>query len=137
MNRKQIKRMRNTLRLIASQIVRDEVLSKGRVYKEGIDKAGNMRPNLIHHQCADCRELFRPDKIECDHIAEVGVFQVEGPLQNTKYGDCRVLNWQQWMDNLMCPISNFQKLCVRCHQVKSLSFSEDLRDWRINGGDLL
>lgn len=132
MNRKQIKRIRNTLRKIASQIVRDEVLRLNKCTIRMKGKDGRWR-NYVHHPCSICKEMFRPDAVEIDHIDEVGRFVIEGPIRNTKYGDCRVLNWQEWMDRLLCSLDNFQILCVECHQRKTLGFNEHLR----YGGDLL
>lgn len=142
MNRKQIKRIRNNLRKIASQIVRSEVL---KLYKTPVmtkiltkkkDKKGIfvVRNQMVnHYPCIKCGELFRDKEIEVDHIKEVGQFKVEGKLRNTKYGDCRVTNWQEWMDNLFCSLDNFQPLCIECHQRKTLGFNEYLR----YGGNLL
>ncbi len=143
MNRKQIKRIRGNLRKIASQVVRAEVL---RLYKtpvmtkivtKQIRKSDGLpvirHQDVNHYPCLQCGELFREDKIEVDHIEEVGEFKIEGKKTKTKYGDCRVTNWQQWMDNLFCALDNFQPLCIECHQRKTLSFNDYLR----HGGNLL
>lgn len=132
MNRKQIKRVRGTLRKIASQVVRDEVLKANKKRIQCPNKAGNMQL-MNHHSCFSCKKWFRPDKVEIDHIDEVGQFKIEGKLRNTKYGDCRVTNWQSWMDRLFCDLDNFQILCIPCHQKKTLDFNSYLRF----GGHLL
>lgn len=140
MNRKQIKRIRGNLRKISSQIVRDEVLKLYKVqveipvkYQRKGRKPYIRMQKVNHYPCRCCGELLRDKEVEIDHIKEVGEFKVEGKLRNTKYGDCRVTNWQEWMDNLFCEISNFQILCIPCHQKKTLEFNDYLR----YNGDLL
>lgn len=130
MDRKQIKRIRGTLRRIASQVVRNEVLKLHKVLHPRLNARGNIQ-DMVHHPCAKCKKLFRPDDVELDHIDEVGEFKISGPLKNTKYGDCKVENWQVWMDRLFCDISNFQVLCIRCHQKKTLDFNSGSRDKRL------
>lgn len=134
MNRKQIKRIRGNLRKIASQIHRDAILSMpgNRKWAIAPDKAGRDR-KLLHHPCNSCKKLYRPHQVEIDHIEEVGEFKIEGKVKNTEYGDCRVTNWQEWMDRAFCDLDNFQVLCVECHQIKSLGFNDYLR----HGGNLL
>ena len=132
MNRKQIKRIRGNLRKIASQIHRDEILKRHKKIAIGKNKKGD-DARLVHHPCNSCNKLFRPHEVEIDHIDEVGEFKIEGKVRNTKYGDCRVTNWQEWMDRAFCNLDNFQILCVECHQKKTLGFNEYLR----NGGNLL
>lgn len=132
MNRKQIKRVRGLIRKIASQVVREEVLKLYKCRVMGYNKRGQY-VELNHYPCAKCGGLFLLDKVEIDHIKEVGVFKIEGKVQRTKYGDCRVVNWQEWMDRLFCDLSNFQVLCIECHQRKSLGFNDYLR----YGGNLL
>ena len=142
MNRKQIKRVRGNLRKIASQVVRAEVLKlyktpvMTRVETKQLKKDGTYvvrNQNVNHYPCVECGELFRDNEIEVDHIEEVGQFKIEGKVRNTKYGDCRVTNWQEWMDKLFCSLDNFQPLCVQCHQRKTLGFNDYLR----YGGNLL
>lgn len=130
MNRKQIKRIRGTLRMIASQVVRSEVLKLYKCMAPAKNKKGKV-VDMVHHPCAKCTKLFRPDEVELDHIEEVGEFRVSGPLKNTVYGDCKVENWQEWMDRLFCNISNFQVLCIRCHQEKTLDFNSGTRNKRL------
>lgn len=132
MNRKQIKRIRGNLRKIASQIHRAEILKRNKVMAVAKNKRGQDQ-KMVHHPCNSCNKLFRPDKVEIDHIDEVGEFKIEGKKTNTKYGDCRVVNWQEWMDRAFCNLDNFQILCVECHQKKTISFNDYLR----NGGNLL
>ena len=132
MNRKQIKRIRGTLRKIASQIHREEILKRHKTMAIGKNKRGEDQL-LVHHPCAICNKLFRPNKVEIDHIEEVGQFKIVGKKTKTKYGDCRVTNWQEWMDRAFCDLDNFQILCIECHQKKSLGFNSYLR----NGGHLL
>lgn len=132
MNRKQIKRIRGNLRKIASQIHRDEILKRNMVRAIGKNKKGD-DVMLNHHPCNSCNILYRPDDVEIDHIDEIGEFKIEGKKTKTKYGDCRVTNWQEWMDRAFCDLDNFQILCVECHQKKTLGFNDYLR----NGGNLL
>ena len=143
MNRKQIKRIRGNIRKIASQVVRSEVLKlyvcrvniaikTKKKKKDGLSFI--VRNQMVnHYPCCECGELKREFEIEVDHIEEVGQFKIEGKLRNTKYGDCRVTNWQEWMDKLFCSLDNFQILCIECHQRKTLGFNDYLR----YGGNLL
>ena len=131
MNRKQIKRLRGTMRKIASQVVRSEVLKLHKVKVLAMNGKGYMQ-EMIHHPCASCKKNFRPDEVELDHIQEVGEFKIEGKMKGSVYGDCRVTNWQEWLDRLFCALDNFQILCVRCHQKKTLHFNSGLRSERIN-----
>ena len=106
------------MRKIASQVVRSEVLKHHKVMVRAMNGKGYMQ-EMVHHPCALCKKNFRPDQVELDHIQEVGEFKIEGKMKGTKYGDCRVVNWQEW-------------LCVRCHQKKSLDFNCGLRSKRLN-----
>lgn len=142
MNRKQIKRVRGMIRKISSQVLRDEVLKLYvcKVYMKIQTKKKDKRGRLIsrmqhvnHYPCVKCGELKREFEIELDHIEEVGQFHIEGKAKNSKYGDCRVTNWQEWMDRLFCSLDNFQILCIECHQRKTLGFNDFLR----YGGNLL
>lgn len=113
--------------MIASQVVRSEVLKLYKCMAPAKNKKGKI-VDMVHHPCAKCTKLFRPDEVELDHIEEVGEFRVSGPTKNTVYGDCKVENWQEWMDRLFCNISNFQVLCIRCHQKKTLDFNTGSRN---------
>lgn len=117
--------------MLASQTVRNEVLKNHRALLPGKDKNGKTRSEMVHHPCAKCGGYFRPDEVELDHIDEVGEFIVEGPLKNSKYGDCRIANLQVWFERLFCDISNFQILCIRCHQRKTLTFNTGKRNVRL------
>ena len=132
MKRKELRRIKNNIRKIASQIHRNEVLKMNKVMAIGVNKLGQDQM-LVHHPCAKCKKLYRPDKVEIDHITEVGEFKVVGKKTKTKYGDCKVINWQEWMDRLFCDLDNFQVLCIECHQRKTLGFNKDIR----YGGHLL
>lgn len=139
MDRKQIKRVRNAMRQLASQVVRNEVLKLNKVLRPALNKRGNLQ-DMVHHPCSHCSKFFRPDEVELDHVQEVGEFKIEGPLRGSKYGDCRIVNLQTWFERLFCDISNFQILCIRCHQKKTLSFNTKGREDRIKnlwGEDLL
>ncbi|MCK5021533.1 MAG: hypothetical protein KAS32_31270 [Candidatus Peribacteraceae bacterium] len=132
MNRKQIKRVQGNLRKIASQIHRNEILKMNKVMAIGVNKKGEDQ-KMVHHPCNSCKKLFRPYQVEIDHVDEVGKFIIEGKKTKTKYGDCRVINWQEWMDRVFCDLDNFQVLCVECHQKKTIGFNKDMRF----GGHLL
>ena len=141
MNRKQIKRLKGLIRKISSQTLRNEVLKRDGFYCEGYDARGARRKNIRRFRCSDCGKTFAREEVEVDHIEEVGEFKIEGPVRNTKYGDCRVTNWQEWMDRLFCNLDNFQILCTSCHDAKTLDFNQGLRNtrrgWLEAGGNLL
>jgi 5-methylcytosine-specific restriction endonuclease McrA len=65
--------------------------------KKGEDKT------LTYVTCAQCKELFRRNEIEVDHIVEIGPQKDIG----------------EWVKKLFCPISNLQCLCIECHKRKT------------------
>jgi len=132
MNRKQIKRVRNTLRKISSQVLRSEAFKRVEKKKISCVSKGK-RKMLMHYRCGKCLGWFRAEKLELDHIDEVGEFRILGPTRNTKYGDCRIDNLGEWFDRLFCALDNTELLCKSCHQAKTLDFNDHVR----KGGHLL
>lgn len=116
--------------MLSTQILRSEVLgdNSAKVFVPGLDKAGRKR-ELLHYRCSLCGELWRPNKVEIDHIEEVGEFRTE----DLGEGEVRVLNWGEWMDRLFCERDNLQIVCVACHQSKTLGFMEELRESKREG----
>lgn len=76
-------------------------------YKNGNDKV------RVYYRCADCKEGFKPDMVEVDHIEEIGTFD----------GD-----WTKLVNRMWCDISNLQVLCKVCHKLKTKKYMGDKRD---------
>jgi hypothetical protein len=60
----------------------------------------------VHYQCNGCKEMFRPQSLEVDHIDEVGSFK----------------DWDTYIERLFCEADNLQLLCVKCHKKKTREF---------------
>ena len=71
------------------------------------------------YQCTRCKEWFREEEIEIDHIDEVGSFN----------GD-----WNDYVNRMYCSLDNLQRLCIKCHLVKTTA-NASLRFERKNKGD--
>lgn len=67
-------------------------------YKNGKDKY------LVHHRCAKCDKLFRPDDVDVDHI---------DPVTPTNQS----FSWHTLITRLF--EGNTQTLCKRCHKIKT------------------
>lgn len=70
-------------------------------YKNGKEK------KIWKYQCNDCKEWFREEAIEIDHIEEVGNYSH---------------NLLEWIEKLYDE-SNLQKLCVVCHKKKTSKYN--------------
>lgn len=68
-------------------------------YKNGKDKY------LVHHTCAKCTKLFRPDEVDVDHIE---------PIISKNFG---WVSWDSFMNRLFEGV--LQVLCKRCHKIKT------------------
>lgn len=83
---------------------RNEALKRTKQYvKTGKYKNGKTK-YLVHHECESCKELFRPEDVEVDHIEEVG--SLDQPIE-------------VWIERLFCDASNLQVLCISCHARKT------------------
>jgi len=90
---------------------RRECLIENRKKKKiGKYKNGNDIEVYVY-QCAHCKEWFREDQIEIDHIVEVGPYK----------GD--LLDWT----NRLYDRNNLQKLCIKCHSIKTSKYNASLR----------
>ena len=135
MNKKQAKRIQNQLRIISSQVLRNEVLKRAeRKLVPGVAKQGQIQ-ELIHFRCNECGLWYRPFDLEVDHIDEVGEFKIK-VLKNKghDYGEVRV-DWGDYIERMFCDLCNLQLLCVSCHQSKTTKFNMSLRRARIDEGN--
>jgi hypothetical protein len=64
------------------------------------------------YKCAACKEYFRANEVEVDHIEEVGPF----------LGD-----WGAFILRMYCGPENLQVMCVGCHSRKTSGFNATLR----------
>ena len=67
-------------------------------YKNGKDKY------LVHHECAKCEKLFRPNEVQVDHIE---------PVMPSHYP----FSWDSFITRLFQ--GDLQVLCKRCHKIKT------------------
>ena len=67
-----------------------------------------------HYQCSNCKEFFPAKQVQVDHIDPV-VDPVKG-----------FIDWNTFIDRLLCPKENLQVLCKPCHLIKT-KIEKDLR----------
>ena len=60
-----------------------------------------------HYKCASCSDHFPAKEVQVDHISPV-VDPVKG-----------FINWDTFIDRLLCEGSNLQVLCKSCHVKKT------------------
>jgi Zn finger protein HypA/HybF involved in hydrogenase expression len=70
-------------------------------------KNGNPKKKWVY-RCTKCREWFKLNNMEVDHIEEVGGFT----------GD-----FNEFIAKLYCPQENLQALCVLCHSKKTSAYN--------------
>lgn len=61
------------------------------------------------YQCASCNEAFGPKEINRDHIL---------PVIDVQHG---FTTWQDYIDRLFVKSDGIQILCLRCHEMKTLT----------------
>mgnify|MGYP002398935969 CR=1 FL=1 len=61
------------------------------------------------YKCAACGSSFKRDEVQVDHIDPV----VDPHRANT------TINWNVYIERLLCEVDNLQVLCSNCHLDKS------------------
>ena len=96
--------------------VKNDVLKAAKVYVENGRKADGSMKYSPRYKCDICGGIFVRDRVEVDHIVEVGSFD----------------DWNGFVERLFCDADNLQILCVDCHlgktstmNMKSRSRQED------------
>lgn len=64
------------------------------------------------HSCARCASEFRKEYMRKDHINQIG-------RQPCLVNGVWVPTWDSYINTFFSPLSNYQALCVDCHDVKS------------------
>lgn len=59
----------------------------------------------FERQCNHCKGWFKTSQIQLDHIEPKGKYSKE--------------TFFQWLDKCLCPVSNWQVLCIPCHKKKT------------------
>lgn len=67
------------------------------------------------YRCEGCGALTPAKNIQADHI-----IPVVGPNGFT--------NWDDFIQRLFCSVENYQILCKKCHDVKTLAENKERRD---------
>lgn len=67
------------------------------------------------YRCEGCEALTPAKNIQADHI-----IPVVGPNGFT--------NWDDFIQRLFCSVENYQILCKKCHDVKTLAENKERRD---------
>lgn len=76
-------------------------------WKPKLQTKTNARVSRGKYKCAKCGELFGPTQIDIDHIEEV-IDPVKG-----------FVDWNEYIERLFSPLSNYQVLCKACHKAKT------------------
>lgn len=120
MDKKTVKHILNVLRQgTITWYGRRACLIEGRRREQIATTLKNRKPIYNwKYQCASCKEWFREEQIEIDHIEEVGSFTG---------------NFDDYVKRMYCDLSNLQKLCIKCHTRKtsgnaSMRFQRKRRD---------
>jgi len=91
-----------------------ECLKAAHAGKKINEKSGRMS---AHYTCAKCKEDFATSFVQVDHIK---------PIVDPKIG---FTTWDDFIDNLMCPIENLQVLCKTCHSIKTKKENEERKKY--------
>jgi hypothetical protein len=84
--------------------IRKKCLKNGRKLKRVGEYKNGKQKFLYIYQCNKCKDWFREEEIEIDHIEEVGSFT----------GD-----WNEYVNRMYCSLENLQKMCIKCHLSKT------------------
>lgn len=106
--------IRGALRLIFRKSPhRKAALQKARVEIARVNKDGTTaKKPAVWYQCAICRNMFKPDDLEVDHITPVG------PAPGTRNAPPD-LTWNKYIEKMFCGTENLQVICKGCHREKS------------------
>lgn len=63
----------------------------------------------VEYSCQECLNWFKKSEIEVDHI---------DPVVEPSKG---FVDWNTYFDRLWCDPSNLQRLCLSCHEKKTVS----------------
>jgi len=74
----------------------------------------------VKYQCEECKELFKSDEINVDHIDKVGSFKTAE--------DIREFFFRIW-----CSYDNLQVLCVQCHDDKTAEEKRQKKAAKLRG----
>jgi 5-methylcytosine-specific restriction endonuclease McrA len=100
---------------------RRQCLIEGRVREVVALTLKNRKPIYNYkYQCNYCKEWFREEDIEIDHIEEVGTFT-----------GC----FDEHIKRLYCGPENLQKLCIRCHSKKTVGNAKLRYKRKVNDED--
>lgn len=84
----------------------------------GFYKNGNPEYKVMI-KCCTCEELFDRSEIDIDH--EIPVVNMDG-----------FKDWNTYIVQLFCDVSNLRPLCKSCHYIKSTFESEERKKNRLN-----
>ena len=74
----------------------------------------------VKYQCEECKELFKSDEINVDHIDKIGSFKTAE--------DIREFFFRIW-----CSYDNLQVLCVQCHDDKTAEEKRQKKAAKLRG----
>lgn len=75
---------------------------------------GPNKRQKFEYQCNACKDWFKGDEVQVDHIKEVGTLTCAGDLP-------------AFIDGLFCEIEGLQVLCSECHNKKTQSYLSEQR----------
>lgn len=81
-----------------------EALAKAKTGKKINKATGRMAE---HYRCAACKKHFVAKDVQVDH---------KDPVVCTKEG---FVNWDTFIERLLCTVDNLQVLCTGCHKKKT------------------
>jgi len=84
--------------------IKFEVLKEAKTGKQINISTGRMSE---HFQCKQCLESFPAKQVQVDHVS---------PVVDPVIG---FVDWNTFIDRLLCPKENLQVLCTKCHKEKT------------------
>ena len=87
-----------------------EVRKKARRETPTYKKDGTLsKKKAVDYRCASCREYYKSNEIEVDHIQKVV----------PRFSASSVMTLNHYIKQVDCPMHNLQVLCKKCHKEKT------------------
>jgi 5-methylcytosine-specific restriction endonuclease McrA len=102
------KRKQQTFEMRRDQFVKSKLRQASIRWPEKNEAKKASRVERGLYQCAQCKEGFRGDQVQLDHVE---------PVVSITQG---FTNWDDYINRLFIPASGYQVLCEQCHMVKTL-----------------